>query len=178
MNVQAVMGIVPGFVLCLAGSAAYAGGSTRSIDGKTGLETRSDSMDDPKALPIPFPDNLEQQELEVHWSPIKTDALGNKLMLSGKLLQVDDADTAVPLCNQPFSIYLARQHDKRLDWSKKAGYDETMMVDGLSDENGDFVGSAELSETDLSLDKFGKVQIAIAPATIARNGQTRWVKDL
>ncbi|MDA8745259.1 hypothetical protein N9N28_11545 [Rubripirellula amarantea] len=175
MSVRTLMGLVPSLVLCLTGSAVYAGGSSSSIDGKTGLETRGNSIDDPKPIPIPFPDNLEQQDVEVRWSPIETDALGNKLLLSGKLLYVDDAETAIPLCNQPFSIYLARQLEKPLNWSTKAVYDETMMVDGLSDEDGNFVGSAELSETDLFLGKFGKVQIAIAPASVARNGRTLWV---
>ncbi|MEM9645579.1 MAG: hypothetical protein AAF989_11360, partial [Planctomycetota bacterium] len=125
--------------------------------------------------PIPFPDNLEQQEIEVQWSPMKTDPLGNELILSGKLRYINKAGTAMPLGDQPFSIYLARQHEKRLDWSKKASYDETMMVDGLSDENGNFVGSANLSETDLSLDQHANVQIAIAAANVKWNGRKRWV---
>jgi len=161
--------------VCLPGSAAYSAGSSSSVDSKTGLETRGNSIDDPKATPIPFPDNLEQQELRVRWSPIKTDALGNELILSGKLLHVDDTGTTKPLSNQPFSIYLARQIERRLDWSKKAVYAETMMIDGFSDEDGYFLGSADLMETNLSLDNVGNVQVAIAPASIGRKGPELWV---
>ncbi|QDT09210.1 hypothetical protein [Stieleria marina] len=172
---QKLTGIFFYLTVCLAGSAAHSGGSSFSIDGKTGLETRGQSIDDPTATPIPFHGNLERQELEVRWSPIKTDALGNELILSGKLLHVEETDTARPLCNQPFSIYLARQSDKRLDWSKKAIYSETMMVDGFSDKEGNFVGSADLSKTSLALDNHGTVQVAIASASAGRRGRERWV---
>jgi hypothetical protein len=175
VSMQTFMRTILCLVVCLTSSAAYSGGSSRSVDGKTGLEIRGDSIDDPKATPIPFPGNLEQQKLRVRWSPIKTDALGNELILSGKLLHVDEADTTKPLSNQPFSIYLARQVEKRLDWSKKAVYGETMMVDGFSDENGNFVGSADLLETNFSLDDVGNVQVAIAPASIGSKGPELWV---
>jgi hypothetical protein len=175
MSMQTFLGIILYLVICLTGSVAYSGGSSRSIDRKTGLEIRGDSIDDPKATPVPFPDELEQQELEVRWAPIKTDALGDKLILAGKLLHIDEADTARPLSNQPFSIYLAKQSERRLDWSKKAVYDETIMVSGFSDEDGYFEGSADLSETELSLDNIGNVQVAIAPASIGKKGRELWV---
>lgn len=132
-------------------------------------------MSDPNAESVPFPDNLEHQELRVLWSPIKTDALGNVLILSGKLLNVDESDRTRLLRHQPFSIFLARKRENRLDWSKGAVYEQTMMIDGLSDENGSFIGSAELSKTDLALDKGGNVQVALAPARVGQQGQERWV---
>ena len=172
---QAFMGIIHCFVICLVGSVAYSRGSSHSIDGRTGLETRGHSIDNLKATPIPFPDNLEQQDLEVRWSPIKTDSLGNRLILAGKLLLVDEGDSTRPLSYQPFSIYLARQLDKRLDWSKKSVYDETMMIDGFSDEDGNFVGSADLSKTGHSLGNLGNVQVAIAPASVGSRGSELWI---
>ncbi|KAA5538637.1 hypothetical protein FYK55_26870 [Roseiconus nitratireducens] len=175
MNAQIFTGIPLCLAICLTGSAAYSGGSSMSIDGETGLETRSHSIDDHETVPAPFPDHLEKQEVKVRWSSIKTDSLGNKLILAGKLIHVDATGKVRPLCNQPFAIYLARQHEKRLDWSTKAIYDETMMVDGFSDEHGKFEGSADIWETNLPFDSTGSVQVAIASARIGMSGRERWV---